>query len=738
LRLELLTEEDALKILAPLFDQDDDDDDGIDDVGLAWDELDVEDGGMGLLEHAMEDDPNDTDWIPPEMRKRVQRRSEGACACTCIAILAHHMLGARPSTYATGPDIMRKAPRTQRRYRAALANQSSLDSYLTSLPAPCAPSRLASTSHLLPISEVIDLTLSDSDDVDTDIPNQSGQVLPSHSSSVAPELRPPLSFLPQEKTRARSSTVLSDPSTDAGLSDQEDEEDDPLDWLSDEELEDDDADVPQTAIRDLEEWEGELDECVEDAPSMSRSIQELRDEIDKRYKTRFKTLSRSEANQLIILRNFFTLQMKGYTRTDASKHIAEQWRDGVGTHFARRVCALARHYQLVGKLLSENRGGARSGTSYRGTSLLMDEHVEARCRSWLTAQKIGTVTPFRFARGLENEIFPDLGITTIKPLVVRTAQRWLIRLGWRRSLVKKGVYKDGHDRDDVIKYRDHDFLPRMKLLEARMVTYEGPEQVKTVPVLKEGEKRVVPCFHDECCMHANDAVSSAWIEKDRQPLRSKNRGRLIHVSDFVTEETGRLIIRDEDGSILEDARKIIFPGSNGDPWWDCAQLIEQMKSAIKIFNKAYPDCQALFIFDQSSAHASLPPDALRAFEMNRSDGGKQRIQRDTIIPDSNPDENMRGKPQKMTLPDGTAKGLERVLSERGFNISQIKRAKCKPICPFESSNCCMARVLSQQEDFVNQTSMLEQVITEAGHLCMFLPKFHCELNPIEMVSLFCN
>jgi hypothetical protein len=95
---------------------------------------------------------------------------------------------------------------------------------------------------------------------------------------------------------------------------------------------------------------------------------------------------------------------------------------------------------------------------------------------------------------LENKIFPDLGITTMKPLVVCTAQRWLIRLGWRCSLVKKGVYKDGHDCDNVIKYWDHNFLPRMKLLEAQMVTYEGPEQVKTMPVLKEGKKQVVPCF----------------------------------------------------------------------------------------------------------------------------------------------------------------------------------------------------------------------------------------------------
>jgi hypothetical protein len=44
------------------------------------------------------------------------------------------------------------------------------------------------------------------------------------------------------------------------------------------------------------------------------------------------------------------------------------------------------------------------------------------------------------------------------------------------------------------------------------------------------------------------------------------------------------------------------------------------------------------------------------------------------------------------------------------------------------------RILSKQDDFTNQISMLKSVIREAGHECIFLPKFHCELNPIEMVS----
>ena len=92
------------------------------------------------------------------------------------------------------------------------------------------------------------------------------------------------------------------------------------------------------------------------------------------------------------------------------------------------------------------------------------------------------------------------------------------------------------------------------------------------------------------------------------------------------------MLLDENGQIIQDTQKIIYPGTNGDPWWDTKHLIDQIKSTIEIFEAAHPDCQALFIFDQSSAHASLPPNALKAFKMNKSNGGKQCKQCDTEIP----------------------------------------------------------------------------------------------------------
>jgi hypothetical protein len=127
------------------------------------------------------------------------------------------------------------------------------------------------------------------------------------------------------------------------------------------------------------------------------------------------------------------------------------------------------------------------------------------------------------------------------------------------------------------------------------------------------------------------------LREGEQVLRKKGRGRSIHVSDFIEEVNRRLVSLTPDGKVHHDAHKVIYPGSNGDPYWDCDQLVKQVvDSAIPIFEEAHPGCQALFVFDQSSAHAALPPDALKASEMNKSNSGKQRFRKDTIIPETNP------------------------------------------------------------------------------------------------------
>ena len=590
----------------------------------------------------------------------------------------------RPNKYAKGPDVMSKSKRTQCRYRKTNRNQTTLDGFISSL-------------HKT-----------------VDVP----RLLQNTSST---ELNPEPVMIRQESVEVEIPPMICDKTVDVEMP-----------AIREESVE---VILPAASQEEEIGWEDDLDECVQGGGAEIRGWNILRAQIEKDMKKSGSTLPISKVNQLLILCNFATLQLKGHGKIEASFRIAQQWHKGEGKHFARKVRALARHYQVFEQLPIEKRGGAKMSQSH-----LFDERVKTAARSWLTSQPVGQVNPRKFQHALNNEILPALSITLKRPLCERTARRWLLKLGWRLTMLKKGVYMDGHEREDVVKYRNEVFLPAIAKFEERMTKFEGPELRKVAPTLREGEKEIIPQFHDESCLSVNDYKARAWLGPNQTILQKKGRGRLIHVSEFINPITGRLILHDAQGNIVDEARKIIHPGSNGDAWWDTEQLLAQVKHAIEVFEKAHTNCVALFIFDQSSAHASLGPNALKAFEMNKSDGGKQRIQHDTVIPESNPVAKHRGKAQKMTLPDGRQKGLERVLTERGFDVRNM-RAKCAPVCLFENTDCCMARLLSKQDDFINQESMLESLIKQAGHKCLFLPKFHCELNPIEMVScnaFYCN
>ncbi|KAF8303445.1 hypothetical protein DL93DRAFT_2066830, partial [Clavulina sp. PMI_390] len=431
--------------------------------------------------------------------------------------------------------------------------------------------------------------------------------------------------------------------------------------------------------------------------------------------------------QYQLLHGFSNLCVKGRKTIEASELIADVEHHGSGKWFARRIRSMAKYYRCFGELPPEMRGGFRSNTSK-----LSDPNVKRECRKWLTSQRPGTITPAKFRAALNHQILPFLDIILPKELSERTACRWLNKLGYVNTVLRKGIYYDGHEREDVVDYRNNTYLPLLHKYEDRMVQYHGPDLVRTPPKLAEGEKQIIANFHDECSFHGNDFRTSAWsVNKGSMPLQKKGRGRLIHVSDFINEEDGRLVERNDAGEITDEARVVIFPGANGDRWWDGEQMRNQLTRSISLFERIHPDCQGLWIFEHSSNHAALGDDALKAFDMNKSDGGKQRKQRDTIFPLDCPAVERRGTVQRMTTDDGKAKGLETVLTERGFDVKGV-RGKYSPVCSISSQGCCMARILSQQDDFANQVSMLESIITKAGHLCLFLPKFHCDLNPIEM------
>lgn len=289
------------------------------------------------------------------------------------------------------------------------------------------------------------------------------------------------------------------------------------------------------------------------------------------------------------------------------------------------------------------------------------------------------------------------------------------------------------------------------------------------PIRKKGHGQVV---------HVSDFISETI-------------GRLKLSDDQIIDQ---LKLPDEQRLPAFEARKITHPGKGFDAWWDLPQLTDQIKIAIKVFEQTHPNCTAIFVFDRSSAHEGFADNALNINNMNVNPGGKQRKLRDSVIPLNNPDpapgeEDTRGQIQHMTFPDdhpdpklrGQPKGVKVVLQERKSvwdkytAVCQERRTKVVGKCASCTKSqtrkdaerrvalaeaagqsgiataedmavvdaeiqsapddewCCMHRVLALQEDFRSEKPLIQSIIEDAGNVCLFLPRFHCELNPIEML-----
>jgi len=224
-----------------------------------------------------------------------------------------------------------------------------------------------------------------------------------------------------------------------------------------------------------------------------------------------------------------------------------------------------------------------------------------------------------------------------------------------------------------------------------------------------------------------------WHPDGQLPLRKKGHGRSIMVSEFLSELEGPLKTIDDNGEVIR-AREIINPGKNYDGYWTAEDMARQFKKAIAIHKRNHPNRIGLWAFDNSSNHNCVAKDALVVNRMNLSSGGKQAAMRDTIVdgihytmvfPDDFANESLRGNP----------KGMKEVLKDRGLWIHGLPKtcSRCRADDKhLDRVDCCAERILELQPDFVAQRSMLEEIAREEGQLIIFYPKFHCELNFIEM------
>ena len=230
--------------------------------------------------------------------------------------------------------------------------------------------------------------------------------------------------------------------------------------------------------------------------------------------------------------------------------------------------------------LSSDRGhrDTHSGT------LLHSEEFQLAARTFVRRNTCKKGQP-----NLTSEMFVEwIDSTYGKRIHKVTARRWLSPLGFSRVQHQKGVYFDGHDRNDVVIYRNN-FLTKLSELDKTSLIYDG-----TTPQLDEGEKALIRVVHDESTYYANSDQTFFWADDETNVLRKKSLGAAIMVSDFVDEVGGFICDGEESARLLLETNK--------DGYFNNEFLIKQVEKTIDIFERIHPGCRGIFLFDNAPSH----------------------------------------------------------------------------------------------------------------------------------------
>lgn len=234
--------------------------------------------------------------------------------------------------------------------------------------------------------------------------------------------------------------------------------------------------------------------------------------------------------------NFYTNHQSELSWTKASLLAARG--AGRGVSFARNL-----RRWIISYALGDCSYQSLPHTHYASfdTTFLQDEDLSQRIRQHL--QSLGK---YFKAQDVVDFIASDamqacLG-TRRKKISLKTAQRWL-KEHYRYGHTAKGLYVDGHEREDVVKYRES-FVKRMDEYSRRMVTFDASSgEVKaTAPVLANNERELILITHDESTFYENDRKRRRWVPLDEPSVpQPKGEGTSVMVSDFLSPSFGRLM-----------------------------------------------------------------------------------------------------------------------------------------------------------------------------------------------------
>jgi hypothetical protein len=284
------------------------------------------------------------------------------------------------------------------------------------------------------------------------------------------------------------------------------------------------------------------------------------------------------------------LVKNGHRSIEASERAAES--QGFAPKWGgRNVRRWTRDWLKFGKLPA-----SKQGCHSKVYSLLDDPQIKAELRTYVRSNKWavdpsklvdftkGTLLPDvakKFAENalnnempkglkkyMELELFPRVHMKVGRGISLNSARRWLRKEGFKFISHQKGLYFDGHDRPDVVKYRQEVFLKTMEIHSHRIIQYVVGSVEKEVQKYTSNfvERRVVLCAHDEMTAQANDSRVKSWVFEDQHSLRKKGAGRGVHQSDVICSTVGW----------LKNASQSLEYGKNYDGYWTGELFVKQV------------------------------------------------------------------------------------------------------------------------------------------------------------------
>ena len=424
---------------------------------------------------------------------------------------------------------------------------------------------------------------------------------------------------------------------------------------------------------------------------------------------------------LACLRYFEILNSKrNVTKTDASVQVASilYGRTIKNSYKAQQIRSWSNHFLQYRTFPTYSQG-----QHVKTATVIHDERVQVHLKAWLRSIPDIERNPQRFAKDLNDQLLREIP-NAPQSVTEPTSKKWMIFLGFYPTKASKGWFTDGHERDDVVRYRNDVFLPKMESIESQLRKYTKESDYSEC-ILPDGIENVI-ITHDESTTYANEGRAVFYMEGGKKKCLPKGKGLSLMISGFACQCHGFMEFNGQKSYELFEF------GKNRDGAWKNEDLIQQARRCKPIFDGLHPNCNIYLGFDNSMNHHKKAPDGLDASVLLLSDGGKNTpiIRNGWYL-----NENGERLEQRMQHDDGKPKGLETILRERGkfhngrgYRLLKICQC-CASKIPHSERTwiedevskylCCATFVLSQEPDFLEQREWLTKLLKMSLDLTYF-------------------